>query len=272
MMSAEYQSKRGPDSTLREVEIDGVKLFPWRGDHLIGDHIQSGATYEPNVLPLFLQSLSEGDHILDVGANVGIFSLLAAKKVGPQGRVYAIEPVARNVRSLCAGIHRNGFDNVALFPLAASDRSSVIAILRQPDSSNGIVDAHAGDSDAVDFVPTQRLDFLLHGIQRLDVIKMDIEGHEPIAWTGLKTLVAKFKPLIFSEFSPVAIRNHSHTDPKQYLAELFECANGPIESLARDGRRVPCNDAAAVMEEWESANRAMGLKGELHLDLRVDCR
>src|SRR5690606_29787370 len=78
MTSAEYQAQQGADSALREVEVDGVKLFPWQGDHLIGDHIQAGASYEPNVLPLFLQSLAEGNHVLDVGANVGIFTLLAA--------------------------------------------------------------------------------------------------------------------------------------------------------------------------------------------------
>ena len=57
-----------------------------------------------------------------------------------------------------------------------------------------------------DYVPTQRLDDLLAGLSRLDVVKIDIEGHEPIAWAGLKSLVAKHRPLIFTEFSPVAIR------------------------------------------------------------------
>ena len=96
----------------------------------------------------------------------------AADRVGPTGHVYAIEPVPTNVRSLCAGIHGNGFGNVSLMPVAASDRASVVAVLRHADSSNGIVDFNAGVSGDLDFVPTQRLDFLLHGIPRLDVVAL----------------------------------------------------------------------------------------------------
>ncbi len=247
-------------------------MFPWEGDTLIGDHVSAESGYEPNVLPLFLDSLSPGHHVLDVGANIGIFSLLAAHRVGAEGRVYSIEPVARNVQSLCAGIHENGFQNVALIPIAASDRTSAVAVLRKVDSSNGIVDYNVGMSDAVDFVPTQRLDFILSGIPRLDVVKLDIEGHEPLAWRGLKSLISKHRPLVFSEFSPIAIRNHCRVEAESYLGDLFEFANGYIEVLARDGRRIRCQDASSVMQEWGNANRAMGMAGELHLDLLVDTR
>lgn len=272
MMSTEYSAAKGRGGRLREVIIDGVKLFPWEGDSLIGDHVAAGTSYEPNVLPLFLDSLAAGHHVLDVGANIGIFSLQAAHRIGPGGMVYAIEPVAKNVQSLCAGIHGNGFRNVSLIPVAASDRASVVAVLRHGNSSNGIIDFSIGVSDAVDFVPTQRLDFLLNGIPRLDVMKLDIEGHEPLAWKGLKSLVAKHRPLIFSEFSPVAIRNHCRVEPESYLDDLYEFASGCIVVLARDGRRIRCTNTWEVMKEWEKANAAMNLCGELHLDLLVDAR
>lgn len=235
---------------------------------MIGDHIAAESQYEPNVLPLFLDSLSPGFHVLDVGANVGLFSLLAAGRVGPEGRVYSIEPVSKNVRSLCAGIHRNGFANICLFPVAASDRAGVIAVMRYDDSSNGIVDSELSMSEGVEFVPTQRLDFLLAGVPRLDVIKIDIEGYEPVAWGGLKTLVEKHRPLVFSEFSPIAIRNCSRMEATDYLAQLFEFTNR-IEVLSRDGRRIVCADSDAVMREWRKANDEMGLSGELHLDVMV---
>ncbi|MEZ5460908.1 FkbM family methyltransferase [Dokdonella sp.] len=270
MSSEEYSAKSKQSGGLREVEIDGVKLFPWEGDHLIGDNVSATEVYEPNVLPIFLDGLSEGDHVLDVGANVGIFSLLAANRIGANGRVYCIEPVARNVQSLCAGIHGNDFSNVMIFPVAASDRSAVVAVLRRSDSSNGIVDFYVSPSSSVDFVPTQRLDFLLHGISRLDVVKMDIEGHEPIAWKGLKSLVKKFQPRIFTEFSPVAIRNHSRIDPELYLHELFEFAGEYVTVLSRDHQQIRCPSVSAVMLEWQRANEMLGLNGELHLDLLVD--
>lgn len=272
LSSDEYRARDTQAETLREVIIDGVSIFPWQGDALIGDSVSVDSPYEANVLPVFLESLSIGDHVLDVGANIGIFSLPAAKRVGSEGAVYSIEPVARNVRSLCAAIHRNGFKNVSLFPVAASDTASVIPLLRMENSSNGIVDYNAGGSGAVDFVPTQRLDFILASIPRLDVVKIDIEGHEPFAWKGLRSLVEKHRPRIFSEFSPIAIRNSSHVEADGYLADLFEFSVNGIDVLSRDGRRIRCQDASAVMREWRMANEAIGQAGELHLDLMVDTR
>jgi hypothetical protein len=55
MMSAEYAAGQSRGGRLREVEVDGIKLFPWKGDSLIGDHVSAESDYEPNVLPLFLE-------------------------------------------------------------------------------------------------------------------------------------------------------------------------------------------------------------------------
>jgi FkbM family methyltransferase len=270
--SEERSYRNQPNGLLREVEIEGVKLYPWEGDQLIGDHFSEDLGYESNVLPVFLEALSPGDHVLDVGANVGLYALLAAKHVGQEGMVYAIEPVDVNLRSICVGVRRNEFQNVSLFPIAASDRATVLSLFRMDDSSNGIVGQGIAASDPAQFVPAQRLDFLLAGVPRLDVIKIDIEGHEPMAWQGLKALVLQHRPRIFSEFSPVAIRNHCRVEPESYLDELFAVATQPIEVLARDGRRIRCKDTASVMQEWKLANKAIGMNGELHLDLLIDTR
>ncbi|HMM66311.1 MAG TPA: FkbM family methyltransferase [Dokdonella sp.] len=272
MRSEEYAICNSVDSELQEVELGGVKFFPWRGDRLIGRHLVEAIEYEPNVLPVFLESIRPGDFVLDVGANIGIFSLFAAQRVGASGQVLAIEPVMKNVNSLCAGILENAFKNVAVFPIAASDRVGVIALIRDSDSSNGIVDSHFQPTSRCDYVPTQRLDFLFAGTKRIDVIKIDIEGHEPVAWSGLKSLVAEHRPLVFTEFAPVTIRNHSHTDPEQYLDELFEFADSHIDVLHRDIERVRTTSGAEIMREWRAANERAGLDGTLHLDLMVDTR
>lgn len=270
--SAEYALRNSAHAEVQEVELDGVKFFPWRGDRLIGRHLVEAIEYEPNVLPVFLESIRPGYCVLDVGANIGIFALFAAQRVGESGQVFAVEPVVKNVNSLCAGILENAFKNVSVFPVAASDRVGVIALIRHSDSSNGIVDAHFSPTNHCDYVPTQRLDSLFASTERIDIIKIDIEGHEPIAWIGLKSLVEKHRPLIFTEFAPVTIRNHSHTDPEQYLAELFEYSNGYIDVLHRDIERVRATNCAEVMREWRAANDRAGFDGTLHLDLMVDTR
>jgi len=272
MASAEFAMRCDEPVRLRKIEIDGVGIYPWRGDQLIGDSLLAdGGDYEPNVLPVFLEALRPGDHVLDVGANIGIFTLLAARKVRG-GRIYAIEPLARNIQSLCAGILANGFDNIFLLPVAASDHAGAVSMHRAVNSSNGIVDVRASILSGADLVPTQRVDSLLAGIERLDVIKIDIEGYEPLAWKGIRSLVDRFRPLIFSEFSPVAIRNTLSVDPDEYLKDLFEFASGPIEVLNRNGTRTRCDDGVSVMREWRKENERMGLGGTLHLDLLITTR
>ena len=272
LRSDEYLSRSEKSSVLQQFVFRGVKIYPWRGDKLIGECLLATGSYEPHVLPVFLESLRKGDSVLDIGANIGIYPLLAAKRVGKKGTVCAIEPVAKNVRSLCAGILANGFQNISVLPVAASDKSSAIAVVRHSDSSNGIVDSHVNFSGDCDYVPTQRLDALLGGLKRLDVMKIDIEGHEPLAWAGLKSLVEAHRPLIFTEFSPVAIRNHARTRPEGYLSDLLEYSNGKIDVIHRDRTRVRCRDPAEVMREWMLANDRLALDGGLHLDLVVNCR
>lgn len=272
MRSDEFAARGNTSALLQEVQLHGVKVYPWRGDRLIGDQVAATGDYEPHVLPLFLDSLRPSDVVLDVGANIGIYSLLAARRVGASGYVISIEPVAKNVQSLCAGVNANGFRNVSILPVAASDRAAVVAVLRHSDSSNGIVDTQVSSGNACEYVATQRLDTLLAHLDRLDVVKIDIEGHEPLAWPGLRKLVERHRPLIFSEFSPVAIRNHSRVPPEDYLDALFEFASDGIVVLHRDAHRTTCRSSAEVMNEWRQANDHAGLDGTMHLDLSIDTR
>ena len=272
MASDEYRLRNNKSTTLREIQIDGVKIYPWEGDRLIGDSLGSAGDYEPNVLPVFLRSLRPGDTVLDVGANIGIFTLLAAKRVGGDGHVYAFEPIAKNVKSICAGIIGNGFTNISLIPVAASDSAGAVSMHPTDISSNGIVDVRASLPGDADMAPTNRIDALLGGITRLDVIKIDIEGYELRAWKGIRSLVERFRPLIFSEFSPVAIRNTLAVDPEDYLKALFEFLTGLIHVLHRGGEEANCSTPAEVMLEWRAANKQMGMDGGLHLDLRLETR
>lgn len=272
MGSREYLGRFSSEAGFNEIEVHGVTIFPWSGDHLIGDPFAATGEYEQNVLPLFLESLRTGFSVLDVGANVGIFSLTAARKVGAGGVVYAVEPLMKNIQSICAGIIKNGFNNIRLMPVAASDRSGAVAMERASNSSNGIVDLRSSVSSGIDLAPTQRLDELLAGVNRIDVVKIDVEGFEPVVWEGMKSLVARCRPLIFTEFSPIAIRNTLRRDAEDYLDQLFEFASGQIDVLHRDEAIVSCTNATMVMNEWRNANDRVGLDGRLHLDLMVNAR
>ncbi|MEO7326052.1 MAG: FkbM family methyltransferase [Dokdonella sp.] len=267
--SPEYKTRHETAPALDEIDFHGFKLYPWRGDSLIGGAVQALGDYEPHVLPLFVETVPIGGTVLDVGANIGIFTLSAARKVGTNGRVFAVEPIARNVQSICAGVLGNDLHNVSVLPVAASGAAGVVPMLRNANSSNGIVDTHVAQNMADSFVPAQRIDALLHGLDRLDVIKIDIEGHEPIAWPGLEALVSKHRPVIFTEFSPVAIRNHSRVAAEIYLESLFAYA-AKILVIHFDGKHATCTSAEQVMEQWRETNVRAGTDGTCHLDLMLD--
>lgn len=269
--SAEFKNRHSEVAQRDEIAFEGLKLYPWRGDSLIGDLIKSTGQYEAYMLPVFVDSVPVGGTVLDIGANIGVYTLSAARKAGPGGRVFAVEPVARNVQSLCAGVLGNGFRNVSILPVAASAEAGVVPMLRHRNSSNGIVDTHVDAAAAESFVPAQRVDFLLAGLDRLDVIKIDIEGHEPIAWPSIEVLVRKHRPIVFTEFNPVAIRNHARVPAERYLEALFANA-GEVFALHLDGSRVACATPADAMNQWREANRRNNSDEGYHVDLMVDTR
>jgi FkbM family methyltransferase len=271
LASTEFKNRQADISQRDEIGFEGLKLYPWRGDSLIGDLIKSTGRYEPYMLPFFVECVPVGGVVLDVGANIGVYTFSAARKAGESGRVFAVEPVAKNVQSLCAGVLGNGFGNVSILPVAASSEAGAVPMLRRRDSSNGIVDTRIDPAVAESFVPSQRLDFLLAGLERLDVIKIDIEGHEPIAWPSIEVLVRKHRPVVFTEFNPVAIRNHSGVPAERYLEALY-AIGGDVLALHLDGSRVACETPESAMAQWREANRRMHSVDGYHLDLFVDAR
>ena len=264
--SDEYRARHTAEPAFEEIDFHGLRLFPWRGDSLIGANVAASGEYETHVLSRFVERVPVGGTVLDVGANIGIYTLSAARKVGSAGQVHAIEPIARNVQSICAGVWHNGFRNVSVLPVAASAVAGVVPMLRGANSSNGIVDTHVDAARADAFAPAQPIHLLLQHLQRLDVVKIDIEGHEPLAWPSLEVLVRRHRPAIFTEFNPVAIRNHSRVEPETYLDALFSVAQA-IETFEYDGAHALCASTGEVMQRWRDANRRAGTDGTTHIDL-----
>ena len=110
------------------------------------------------------------------------------------------------------------------------------------------------------------MDQLLAFLDRIDVIKIDIEGHEPVAWRGLTGLLERFRPVLFSEFSPVAIRQRGLATPEDFAAQML--AYSPrIQVLRHDRPPLVCASVEEIMSEWKAANLRAGIGGEMHLDL-----
>jgi FkbM family methyltransferase len=147
--------------------------------------------YEPQETAIVDQLLKPEMTFVDVGANWGYFSLLAAHNVGSRGRVISLEPDPRMFSTLSANIARNAMSWIAALPVAAADARSMLTLAACDDRHcNRAVSkiAAGGPSTGAAFaVQAGRLDELLdeQGIDRVDVLRIDFEGAEDLALTGM---------------------------------------------------------------------------------------
>lgn len=160
--------------------------------------------------------LRPGDHVLDVGANVGFFTLLAANRVGPAGRVLAFEPVPHNIAVLERNLALNGVTCVEVRPAAAGDHDGEISIgLDHPDPNETGVSGHytqGGSRDAIT-VPVITVDGTLPAdAPRLRLAKIDVEGAEPRVLAGMERTLHEHSPdALLMELNPEALDRQGFT-------------------------------------------------------------
>ncbi|HYR07233.1 MAG TPA: FkbM family methyltransferase [Longimicrobium sp.] len=173
-------------------------------------------------------SLPSGGTFVDVGANWGYFTLVAAHAVGSAGRVVALEPDPRVHAELAANLARNGIRNVAALAVAASDRAgeATLSGYAEADRNRGVsslVAAPVGDAPSF-AVRTTPLDDLLdeHGIDAVDLVKIDVEGAEELVVRGMARGLAE------GRYRRVLVELHpgQHPDPARLGAMMYGTMNG----------------------------------------------
>jgi len=200
---------------------DGLILQGGMDQYFILDDVAAGR-YEPMTLSLFRAALRPGATVLDLGANVGIFTIPAARAVGPGGRVIAFEPNPRTLPHLRANIERNGLSNVTVVEqgAAAGIGTHTFVAATRGNTSTVYGDIIAGEPvEAVFTVPMTTVDAVV-GDARVDVVKIDVEGSEWPALDGMHDTLERNPDLVlFIEFEPAALRV-AGTDPDALLARL----------------------------------------------------
>jgi FkbM family methyltransferase len=251
----------------QKVSLPGYSLFVSPADRDVSATIAAGQSYEPYVESILRGVLKPGDTFLDVGANIGYFTALAAYLVGPTGHVIAWEPLDKNLQLIYATLWENRFENVTVFPFAASSEQRLVAMGSHTFSSNaGIVNRVMGQQRTRFISQSHRLDDQLSATMRIDVVKFDIEGHEIHAWRGGAKLLAKHRPHVLTEFHPKCIRENTDLDPAEYVRILLDYS-GVVEVLHRERSNVLCRDVESVLREWQSADDAFRMNGAMHIDL-----
>ena len=211
-------AKRSRNLTL--TQASGFAIYTDTDDLAVGKYVAAGV-YEPELAALLRQTLRPGMGVLDLGANIGFFTMLAASLVGREGYVLAVEPNLANVRMLEASRKQNGFTQVALAACAIGAASGVLALdTAFSNIRTGPVSDVAADIIETHIVPCFPLPQLVPPDRRIDFIKIDVEGAEHLVLAASRDLLLRWRPVIASEFSPELLRANSGVTGLEYL-EFF---------------------------------------------------
>jgi FkbM family methyltransferase len=167
-----------------------------RGDtrDILQQYVYYFGLWEPSLTAFTTARLAPGDTFVDVGANVGYYTLLASRCVGATGRVVAIEPSPRLFRKLDSHVSMNACDNVRTLQCAVLDRPGSVQLFHGTEYHSGLTTTRA--ERGLEFeceVPADRLDALLEEaeIRTARLIKIDIEGAEGTVVSTLDSLLTR---------------------------------------------------------------------------------
>jgi len=259
LASPEFKNRKifPPDSQIKYVlvELDKFKIYVSPDDWAVGRIIWEKREYEPRVTAALRKILEPGMVFVDVGANIGYFSLMAAQIVGNQGRVISFEPNQNNCGLLYLSAQSNNFENIDLYPYAAAEKEATF--LYDHLASNGVISDFSRDLEILDanrtLVRSVTLDKALHEVKKIHVIKIDVEGAEYKVIQGAKSTLKEHRPILFSEFSPSGLQNVSKVSGKEYLRMLIE--NKYHISIITDQKRLmPCKeDIPKILDHFEKS-------------------
>jgi FkbM family methyltransferase len=223
-----YALLRGDGKTLR-LKVNGVVAVFSAETPVELRCVEGSVLSESELLNAIQETLKPGDVFLDVGSNLGIFTVFGAKAVGPQGAVIACEPGTRTFHRLQKNMELNQLHNVTYLRLALSDTRAVKKLVVDDPDSFGLM-AHLSDvgGPSAEDVQTVDYDSLAEdeGLPIPHVVKMDIEGHEYGALKRMKrTLSNPVCTALFCEIRSYALPHGVSLKDVVTLIESFgfEC-------------------------------------------------
>ena len=215
-------------------------------DH-IGSCVFWTGSYSKSELAILDHHLPRDGTFVDIGANMGVFSLFAAKRV-PAGAVWAFEPVSCLRDQLQANVAANQFTNIHVSPLALSDHGGKqeIFVPDQPyadgtvNSSMASLYNDAAASTRSESVTLARLDDYpaAHDWNRVDLIKIDIEGGELAALRGAQQIIEHHRPKLIVELNDLACRRAGSS--AQQLLEHLQGLGYRCSTIGRGGQLRSC--------------------------------
>jgi len=223
-----------------DARLTGGGVVVVRFDEWVGRHYLQHGSFDPAELEFMTDALEPGATAIDVGANVGVYTVTAARRVGPAGRVLAVEADAEYVPRLCANLALNDVEgSVQVIAAAAGDSDGTAAFEVAADrafSSIKPLVAYRGAGISRE-VPLRRLDTIWAeaGEPQVDFVKVDVEGAEVEVIAGAERLLERCRPALVVEVTP----ERTETEVRSRLGALgYEDVTPPTFSTANRAYRI----------------------------------
>jgi FkbM family methyltransferase len=234
--------RRGP----WPVRLEGQVLLPSTLDRLVVLWLHKLGGGESYPLSLWRRRCRPGAVVVDVGANLGLYALVASRAVGPGGRVVAFEADPENARLLALARRRNRAANLEVRAEAVGAAEGWAELYLRPEHKGDSELAYRGGDRPSTRVPVTTLDASLAREPRVDLLKLDIQGAEALAIQGMeRVLEASPRLAVFSEFWPRGLRRCG-LEPEAYL-DWWRRRGFAVRIIDQAGRRLePAADHRAV--------------------------
>jgi FkbM family methyltransferase len=236
-------------------DIHGHLLYLDPHDDTITPTLRKTRMWEAFETELFKREIQQGEVVVDLGANIGYYTVLFSRLVGSMGRVFAFEPDPTNFSLLRTNLVLNHCDNVTAFNVAVSAVNGRLELFRSDENKGDHRIYDSGDGRIPIPVESVRLDdHLQRNNDRIDFIKMDIQGAEGAALSGMLDILARNATLRFvSEFWPAGLRR-AGTEPRQYLDGIHSLGF-ELYRLVDWESRIEATNPARLLERYDVAGR-----------------
>lgn len=240
---------RWTEDDLVTVDVEGIAMALDRADASVSVQIVDGG-YEPHVAATLDRLLGDGDVFVDVGANVGYHTFRASRRVGRAGRVVAVEANPENARLIAHTIESNSIDNVELLPVALAAGRGYVNFGTHVGSNGGFLPGGVASTGSArgTVVPTLALDDI--GLERVAVVKIDVEGAEAIVLDGAAATIERHRPSFVMEFSQEMTTRVSERSALEHLCRFAEWGYSMAIIDRATGVPHPVTSAEQLLADW----------------------
>jgi len=186
-------ARRYPEGSIVTIKSGYLAGYKWMRSHRDVNAYWVG-DYELPIQKCLIRDLKPGDVFYDIGANAGFFSLLGSKCVGPQGHVFAFEPLPENIETLKSNLDLNEIKNCTVVEAAVCDSVGTVGFCQGPHTSMAYIKRQGNDGQKSMLVKALTLDEFAKTERPPNLIKMDVEGAEILALRGASALLKSATP------------------------------------------------------------------------------